>query len=258
MDRNRQITALAETQEERMLLIRILDKLERGEARQIPTATSFLSPREQALVKQLLPHCRFYGGIAGAERQVAYYLPEHLTEEDFFADGPISCLRASFYQENALSHRDMLGALMGAGIRRDAVGDICLAEKTYDFFVLSELTAYLLDNLTSAGREHLHLERILLSEAMKKPQNLKEVHATVSSLRLDSVLAAGFHLSRGGVLEAIRMGNAAIDSLTCLKPDRPVTEGNELSLRGKGKLRILSVDGITRKGRQGITLGIYL
>ena len=49
-----------------------------------------------------------------------------------------------------------------------------------------------------------------------------------------------------------------MDSLTCLKPDRTVQEGSELSLRGKGKLKILSVDGTTRKGRQGLTLGIYI
>lgn len=258
MDRNKHIAAIAETEEERMLLIRVTDKLKRAELRQVPAITGFLSPREQVLVRQLMPFCPFFGGTEGTDRCVAYYLPEYLTAEELFEDGPISCLRASFYEENSLSHRDILGALMGAGIRRDAVGDICLREKECDIFVLTELSNYLLDNLTSAGRQHLHLERIPIWQAVKKPQELKELHVTVSALRLDSVLAAGFHLSRGAATEAIRGGLAAIDSLTCLKPDRLVSRGSELSLRGRGKLRILSVDGITRKGRQGLTLGIYV
>ncbi len=258
MDKNRQIAAIAETEEERMLLVRVLDKLERAEQRQTPGNSGFLSTREQALLKQIRPNCEFYGGTENADRKIAYFLPDYLTFEDFFEEGPISCLRAGFYEENALSHRDILGALMGAGIRREAVGDICLREKDCDIFVLTELAPYLLDNLTSAGRQHLHLEKIPLSQAVKKPQELKELRATVSTLRLDSVISAGFHLSRGTAAEAIKAGLVCLDSLVCQKPDRIVKEGSELSLRGKGKLRILSIDGLTRKGRQGITLGIYI
>lgn len=259
MDRNSRVAALTQDKEEQMLLIRALDKLERGIDREIPVHTAFLTAREQALLRQLLPRCRFFGGTEHAERKIAYYLPEYITQEEFFSeDGPISCLRCSFYEEGTVSHRDLLGALMGTGIRRDAIGDLCIREKECDLFVLSELEQYLLDNLSSAGRQHLKIGKIPLLDAIKPPQQLRELRTTVSSLRLDSVLAAGFHLSRTTAVEAIRAGLAAIDSLTCLKPDRPVQEGCELSLRGKGKLKLLSVDGITRKGRQGITLGIYI
>lgn len=257
MDRNRQIAAIAESEEERMLLVRVCDRIERAMERDTPAATAFLSQREQALVKLLLPDCRFFGGVANAERKAAYYLPDYLDEAHYFADGPIACVRASFYEANALSHRDILGALMGTGIRRDAVGDICLHEKDCDIFILAELERYLLDNLTEAGRQHLRLAPIPLSEARKEPQKLKELRVTVSSLRLDGVIAAAFHLSRGAALEAIRAGKAQINSLTCLKPDRAVEVGDELALRGCGKLKILREDGETRKGRLALTVGIY-
>ena len=258
MDRNSHIYAITQEKEEQMLLIRVLDKLERAMLRQMPAASAFLSLREQALLRQLLPQCQFFGGTENAERKLAYYLPEYLSREDFFENGPICCLRGSFYEENALGHRDILGALMGAGIRRDAVGDICIREKECDFFVLSELACYLLDNLTGAGKQHLRLEKIPLSQAVKEAPQWRELRTTVSTLRFDSVLSAGFHLSRSAAAEAIRGGQAALDSLICQKADRPVTEGSELSLRGRGKLRIISLDGTTRKGRQGITLGIYI
>lgn len=259
MDRLNRVAAVTREKEEQMLLIRALDKLERGMEREIPVHTAFLSPREQALLRQLLPQCRFFGGAEGTERQLAYYLPEYLSPEDYFTDdGPISCLRARFYEEGAVGHRDLLGALMGTGIRRDAVGDLCIRLKDCDIFVLAELEHYLLDNLVSAGRQHLQIEKIPLAEAIKPPQQMKELRVTVSALRFDSVLSAGFHLSRSTTADAIRAGMASLDSLTCLKPDKTVQEGSELSLRGKGKLKILSVDGTTRKGRQGLTLGIYI
>lgn len=257
MERNRQIAAIAESEEERMLLVRVCDRIERAAQRDTPAATAFLSQREQALVKLLLPDCRFFGGVENAERKVAYWLPDYLTEEDYFADGPIACIRAAFREENALTHRDLLGALMGAGIRRDAVGDICLHGTTCDIFILTELERYLLDNLTEAGRQHIRLAPIPLCDARKEPQKLKELRVTVPSLRLDAVLSAAFHLSRGDAAEAIRAGRAQINSLTCLKPDRAVAEGDELSVRGCGKCRILRRDGETRKGRLALTVGIY-
>lgn len=257
MDRNRQIAAIAESEAERMLLVRVCDRLERAMQRDMPAATAFLSQREQALVRLLLPYCRFFGGISNAERKLAFWLPDYLTEEDYFADGPIACLRASFYEENALTHRDILGALMGTGIRRDAVGDICLHGSSCDIFLLAELERYLLDNLTEAGRQRLRLAPIALSDAVKAPQKMKELRVTVSSMRLDGVISAAFHLSRGAALDAIRAGRAQINSLICLKPDRAVAEGDELSVRGCGKGKLLRIDGETRKGRLAITVGIY-
>ncbi len=258
MDRRRQIDALAESQEERMLLVRVLDKLERGEARQIPVATGFLSPREQALVRQIFPQCSFFGGTAGAQRQVACYVPEYMTLEDYFEDGPIACIQAKFYEENALAHRDMLGALMGAGIRRDAVGDIIVREKSCEFFLLSELTKYLLDNLTSAGRHHLQLAQVDPKSVEKPPQDMKMLRVTVSSLRFDSVISAAFHISRGKAVELIQAGKASLNSLTCLKADKTAAVLDEISVRGLGKLRILELHGQTKKDRTAITVGIYV
>ncbi len=241
-----------------MRLVRACDKLERAYEREMPTSTGFLTPREQALLRQILPHTKFWGGTEGAERCVAFYLPDYMTREDYFDDGAISCIRASFFEANALSHRDVLGALMGAGIRRDAVGDIILHEKCCEFFVLSELTKYLLDNLTSAGRHHLQLERADPETVEKPPQSMKELRVTVSSLRLDSVISAAFHVSRGKAVEAIQAGRASVNSLTCQKPDKIVSVPDEISLRGTGKLRVLEIHGQTKKDRTAITVGIYV
>lgn len=257
MDRNRQIAAISESEEERMLLVRVCDKLERAMERNIAANTCFLTPRQQALLQMIVPQCRFFGGTEGTERAVAYWLPEYMTNEDFFAQGPIACLRASFYESNALTHRDMLGALMGCGIKRESVGDIIVGENDCMIFLASELKKYLLDNLTSAGRHHLAVSEISSDEVVKPPQKMKESRVTVSSLRLDSVLSAAFHLSRGKAVEAIRAGNASVNSLTCLKPDRNVNEEDILSLRGLGKLKILQLHGQTRKERTALTVGIY-
>lgn len=257
MERNKLIAAMAESEDERLLLVRTCEKLERGMERETPVSTAFLTPREQALVKNLLPQCDFFGGTEGTQRNVAFYLPEYLTREDYFSGGVISCVRATFYESNALTHRDILGALMGLGLRRDAVGDIVVGERSFFVFVLGELERYLLDNLTSAGRHHLKTETVDPSALEIPPQKMREIRVTVSSLRLDSILSAAFHLSRSEAADSIRSGQAAVNALTCLKPDRAVAPPDEISLRGHGKLRILTLNGQTRKERLAVTVGIY-
>lgn len=257
MERNKLIAAMAESEDERLLLVRICEKLERGIERETPVSTSFLTPREQMLLKKLLPQCEFFGGTEGTQRNMAFYLPEYLSREEYFSDGVIGCIRATFYERNALTHRDALGALMGLGLRRDAVGDIVVRENSFDVFVSEELSRYLLDNLTSAGRHHLKTERVTPGSVVIPPQKMREIHVTVSSLRFDAVLSAAFHISRSEAADSVRSGQAAISALTCLKPDAAVREGDELSLRGHGKLRILELQGRTRKDRLALTVGIF-
>ena len=254
MDRKKQIAALTDDEGERLLLAQACERLTRAEQRGISAATVFLTPREQALLRQLLPQCRFWGGTPDAERAVAYWLPEYEDEDDYRENGPVACLRAAFFEENAVGHRDMLGALMGCGIRREAVGDLCLQPRQCDLFVTAELAPYLLDNLTSAGRAHLTLTRIAPSQADRPPQTLQELRVTVSSPRLDSVISAAFHLSRGSAADAVAAGRVNLNDLPCLKPDRAVQENDTVSVRGLGKLRVLALGGLTKKGRLALTL----
>ena len=245
MDRKKQIAALTDGEGERLLLAQACERLTRAEQRGIPAATVFLTPREQALLRQLLPQCRFWGGTPDAERAVAYWLPEYEDEDDYRENGPVACLRAAFFEENAVGHRDMLGALMGCGIRREAVGDLCLQPRQCDLFVTAELAPYLLDNLTSAGRAHLTLTRIAPSQADRPPQALQELRVTVSSPRLDSVISAAFHLSRGSAADAVaeELGIAEVHSE--LLPEDKVTQVERLLGEGApGKYLAFVGDGI--------------
>ena len=122
----------------------------------------------------------------------------------------------------------------------------------------AELAPYLLDNLTSAGRAHLTLTRIAPSQADRPPQALQELRVTVSSPRLDSVIWPHSIWSRGSAADAVAAGRVNLNDLPCLKPDRAVQENDTVSVRGLGKLRVLALGGLTKKGRLALTLGKYL
>ena len=131
-----------------MLLAKIWDKINAGMQRNIPANTAFLSPRELEMARYLFGEpegLTAFGGYEGAERKMLVYLPEYLDADYLFSeDSPMVCLRAGFYEGDTPSHRAFLGALMGAGIARETVGDICVGKGSCDFFVTAEIAPYIL------------------------------------------------------------------------------------------------------------------
>ena len=261
MDRSH-IDKIAHTPEDRMLLAKLWDKINAGIRKNIPANTCFLSPRELELSRFLFgePEGLYaFGGYEDAERKMLIFLPDYLEEEALTEeDSPCICLRAEFFQEDTLSHRDFLGALMGAGIGRETVGDICVGKGSCDFFVTQEIAPYILQSFTSAGRTHLHISQIPLREVQVPEPEMKELRDTVASLRLDSIISSGFRIGRSLAAQYVAAGKAAIDGLPCEKPDKLLAEGCKISVRGLGKIRLASVNGKTKKERISVTIHRYV
>ena len=261
MDRNN-IEKIAHNPEDRMLLAKLWDKINAGIRKNIPANTCFLSPRELEMAKFLFGEpegLHAFGGYGDAERKMLVYLPEYLEESALSdEDSPCVCLRATFYQGDTLSHRDFLGALMGAGIGRETVGDICVGKSSCDFFVTAEIAPYILQNFLSAGRTKLSLQQIPLSEAEIPVPEVKEIKDTMASLRLDSVISSGFRIGRSLAAQYVNAGKAAIDGLPCEKPDKQISEGMKISVRGLGKIKLVSVNGRTKKDRISVVIHHYV
>ncbi len=261
MDRNN-IEKIAHTPEDKLLLAKLWDKINAGLRKNVRTSTGFLSPRELDMARFLfgdLPGLTAFGGYEGAERKMMVYLPEYLDEDALMEeDSPVVCLHAQFYQGDCPNHRDFLGALMGAGIARETLGDICVGSGGCDFFVTSEITPYILQNFTSAGRTALHLSQIPLADATIPDPEVKEIQDTLASLRLDSVISSGFRIGRSLAAQYVTQGKAAIDGLPCDKPDRQVSEGAKISVRGLGKIRLTAVNGKTKKDRISVLIHRYV
>lgn len=261
MDRSN-IEKIAKTPEDRMFLAKVWDKINAGMRKNIPASTCFLSLREQELCRYLFGQVEglsYFGGYDDAERKVLVYLPEYL-DEHFLQDEdtPLVCLRATFYEGDSPTHRDFLGALLGAGIGRETVGDICVGSGSCDFFVTAEIAPYIEQNFLSAGRTKLRLERVTLDAVSVPEPEIKEIRDTLASLRLDSVISTGFRIGRNAASQYVATGKAAIDGLTCEKPDKPVSEGSKISVRGLGKIKLTTVNGQTKKGRISVVIHRYI
>ena len=264
-DRQTIIAALSETREDAVLLARVWDRISTGERRNIPTATCFLSGREQLLARQL---CRqaglaepvFFGGTPSAERRVAAYVPDYYDPEAFLygEESPVAALRATWSEYDELSHRDFLGSLMGQGVKREIIGDLLPRAGSCDILVLREMAGYLSDQLSHVGRARVETVEIALSEVVVSEQKVKVISDTVASMRLDSIMASGFQQGRSKAAALIHAGNVQVNHAAVTKPDAAVAEGDIISARGLGKLRVAQVKGQTKKGRISVELERYL
>ncbi|MCI9120770.1 MAG: hypothetical protein HFG00_04480 [Oscillibacter sp.] len=249
--------------EDRLVLAKVLDRAEQAESRNIPAATDFLTPQQQAQAQELLRLAGIsetsyvlQGGYAGAERQIFLFLPEWMEAET--AGSPIRGLRAAYREEEKPSHRDFLGSLMGMGVVREKIGDILVASGSTDLLVLESVADFLVQSWTSAGRTKLRVTEIDLDCLHLPAVQRKEVRDTVSSLRLDAVAASGFRLARGKAAALIESGKVQLNWRECVKPDKLLEAGDVVSARGFGKFELSEVGGLTRKGRLSIVLQVYI
>lgn len=262
MDKTTLIARAAQEPEDRLLLARVLDKYEQCQRKNIPAATSFLSPREQAMAQSLLAAAGVRdgflsdGGYQEAERKILVFLPD-------WADAPpeeeLAFLRASFRgPDSSLTHRDILGSLMGLGVARERVGDILVGEHSADIVASPSLRDFFLREWAQAGRVRLTVAEIGREDLLVPVLQVKNIRDTVSSLRLDAVLSSAFSMSRGRAAELIAAGRVSLDHVPCVKGDKLVSEGSVLSVRGLGRAKLTEVGGLSRKGRTGITIERYL
>ena len=249
---------------ERFLMRHIEDLARTAESRGIPRYSSFLSDREQVLARAALAKAgcgcwRLEGGYPEAERRLAAIEPEGA-----WADSPLACVRLECRAAPGAqlpAHRDYLGSLMGLALKREALGDIVLpADRpgTAYVFALEPAARLICEELVQVGRAEVSCTRQPLEELPDlAPAEREKRTAAVSSLRLDAVLAAMLHCSRGAAAALIEAGRVELNHLPTESVHAPVYEGDIFTIRCRGRFALTGLPGRTKKDRQIIEFFQY-
>jgi len=221
--------------------------------------TDFLTLSEIETAKTVLngANYRFYGGCPDTERQMLCIAPEGVTVEEVLF--PIVCVRVApknmkFAEE--LSHRDILGSVLGLGLERDVIGDIFLKEKEAYVLCAERIASFLTEQLTQVRHTNVVCS-VSEGEEEDFAREFRMVSRTVSAVRIDSVAAAAFGVSRSSAATAISGGKVFINGREVTSPSTPVKEQDVISFRGEGKARLKEIGGLTKKGRISLTLERY-
>ncbi len=249
----------ARDDEERFLMRHVEDLARTAYMRGVSKHTSFLSDREQQLAAAALNRAeaeegtfRFDGGWSGAERRVLCIEPDGC-----YRNSPLHCIRLQgrvSATEHVPEHRDYLGSLMGLKLRREALGDIILPPDEPGVayvFALESAVQPICNELVCVGATNVTAQLLTEDETPAfQEMKHKKCTATVSSLRLDAVLAALLHCSRGQAAALIAAGRVEINHLSTESAHETVYADDVFTVRGKGRYRLVSLLGKSKKDRQ--------
>ena len=233
---------------------------ERARRSGVYTYTTFHSPEGAQLAYQAAADAeiKMWGGADNCERVVIRFGdPEELFYEEPF---PIRILCAEPKQvkyAETLTHRDFLGAILNLGIERDVVGDIFVRDSTAYFFVLEEMADFICTGLNRVRHTAMRCKPADTVPEDMLPK-LKEESVTVSSPRLDAILAKVYHLSRGEAKALFDAEKVTVNGRLCKNPETVLKEGSKISARGYGKLEYRGEEYATKKGRTAITIWRYI
>lgn len=254
--------------EERLLVAKILDKVEFTKTRNKIEFTDFLNLGEQDLANKLLNkigynNFYFFGGRENTERKILIIYPEKLTEEMARKNHSkiISVIRIKLPNDlkDEYDHRKYLGSIIKLGVEREKTGDIFVHSLGADIIVKNEITKFLIQNLSSLTRfrsaeitEH-NIDELEGSEVQKI-----EISAVVLSLRLDSIVSVLARTSRSKATEILEQERVFINYKMETKPSKQVKVGDSITIRGKGKFEFREIAGNTKKGRYIIKIDKYV
>ncbi len=244
---------------------RLLELASRSYGKAIYTFTDFLNASEclYALSCREIAYAGVtaYGGMEHCERVMIRFGSEQ--ELGYEMPFPIAavhtkCTAGDFARE--LTHRDYLGALMNLGIERPCIGDILVMKNEAYILCVSRMAKYICESLDKVSREPISCEIIwdvsLLPDSVGP--SFERKNASVSSLRVDAVVAAVYSISRSASLDLVESGCVYVDQKECLSPSKELCEGCRVSVRGKGKFIFIGVDHVSKKGRSNISVDIYV
>lgn len=246
--------------EEQPFIERVIEWQRDVEFRYENRLTDFLDPREQFIVSSIVGQnselsIHSTGLFKDAERKRMIISPSYFqsSQEDF--EITIFQVRypSKFIQ---LRHKDVLGALLSLGINRSKFGDIKIADDTIQFAVASDITDYLLINLSSIGKSKVHLELLSnIDGIIQSADKWVENTFTISSMRLDAILATMLKISREKAKLFIQGGKVKVNWAVRESTSFELQEGDIISVSGFGRFKIIMTEGRTKKDKIRLKIG---
>ena len=230
-----------------------------------PCFVGFLNEHGVALLRPLARHVEkggvrviFWGGSENCERLLAgVFYDEEREDGQLRAEFPVTALKIVKKDASAqLCHRDYLGALLALGISRDKTGDIFVGEDGALLMCDPQIAVFVISELKTVGKCAVGVD-FGDEKCYNRTDNRVLCEISVSSARLDAVLAPLLHLSRGRVQELIRGGGVFVNGCRQLHTDAVLKCADTFSATGYGKYRFESAEVRGKKGRLHIVVTIY-
>lgn len=241
----------------------IEDHIAKALRQNIPVYTKFFNQAEQCYIEKLFvgaDDVKYVkdGGYEEAERCI-FTIYSAFIDYNMFHYIPIKALKLEWNGlYSKVEHRDILGAILGLGIKREIIGDIIVDDHMAYVFVVEDMAHYIAQNLQRVGTASVTVECFDIEEIDVIVPKPKSIVSVVPSLRLDCIVSAGFGMSRNKSLSMVKAGRVMLNWEVCTKPAQEVEPGDIITIRGKGRIRFRNTIRMTKKNRLSIEIERYM
>lgn len=245
--------------DEKPFVERIIEYSELVQERYQTKLTSFLDPREQFIVQSIVGRlagikAEFYGGYEQAERKRALIVPDYMeVTPDAFRVALIGI--SGSYKTPPFEHRDVLGSVLGLGLKREKIGDLLISTEAQQCVVAEEIAGFVTGHLQQIHRSSVSTEQLPLSAVHPSDEEWVYKDTTVSSLRLDVILAELLPISRSKAVPLIKSGKVKVNWKVVEQTSLTLDEGDVLSVKGYGRFLFAQIEGRTKKDKLRVRLG---
>ncbi|MEG0899732.1 MAG: YlmH/Sll1252 family protein [Oscillospiraceae bacterium] len=242
---------LALDKDEEMFASKIQDMFDISSTRNVTKFSSFLDERQQIICQYVASkyssnNIMYFGGYDNSQRKMLGIFADY--DEKAETSFPITALTFKFRNQDILSHRDFLGALMNLRIKRESVGDILVEEGRTVAFLNSKISDIVLSDIAKIGNTGVKIQ-LGFQDLSSFQQKFIEINGTVSSLRLDCIISMFMNISRDKASDIICAKLVHINSILCTDRANVISENDKISVKGFGKILIDNVGNLTKKNR---------
>lgn len=225
-----------------------------------PYLTNFLDPRQQYILESIVGQApdidlHYFGGYEDAERKRAFLAPSYFEpKQEDYEVGLCEIRYPIRFAE--LSHGKILGTLVSAGLKRELFGDIISDGERWQFFVDEKLVDFIQTQVERMGKAKVHLEEQDYTNILIPKDSWTIQSDTVSSMRLDTLIASVFNLSRQKAKETIQAQKVKVNWTVTDRPDFELGILDVVSVRKQGRLQVRNILGMSKKGKIKLELGV--
>lgn len=230
------------TKQSKIEIESIISKIKRGES------TYFLDEKKIELVhnilkKQNIEHYIFYPYVG------ATYGIIHTNE---LVNISILKIKSTV----PLTHPSIMGSLYQLNLKKEIFGDIIIGNPCY-VVVMSHMAKYIIQNIYEIGSVRVELEECDIKEIEDYKPSFETITTTVSSERIDGVIAKIIGTSRNTVDEKFKNKDVILNYEIATKPSYLLKIGDIFSIRKHGKYKYLGAISKSKKDKYVIEYQKY-
>ena len=177
--------------------------------------SKFLDQNESSELRKIKSRdfkCFFNGGFSDAER-TRCVLISYDQDEPEVEEFEIKALEVTLTSNiRPVTHRHVLGTLMGLGIKRETIGDILVDDNKIIIFVIDEMLNFIINNLFEINQISVNIKEVKITDLVFTDKS-EEKLINVASMRLDAILSRCQNVSRNSSLEMIEKGLVQINHI---------------------------------------------